>query len=501
LPQPGPPGEVRIVDYDDSYITVSWLPKAHPGVVGYYVSVKDETYGGQWYHTTVSPISDTLHTIAVSNAGHEYMVAVSTVDDREYVSPRSLPVRIVPSRPHTPVDLAVTLDSLTPELTWLPYDDTSLVSYIVYRRIWEREFAVYDSTIQPFYRDDHTESGVRYSYRITALGEDGQESPSTTEVTTLPMALDRGMMFFDYNYDHGAILGPYQRRYVERLIHALDPHLPLTHVDNDLTDVCFKEMSRYELIIFDSENRGGKFPRTLVDSIGYYLTHGGRAIFITPNASPDDIPLLRPRLSVYESGTLFHDVLHLDSVLSGAIVLSGGMVQGDLTGCVSQWPDFVDLYMDTAKLAASEIPSLGALPLSGCLFPQDDVDILYRYQSLNPDTVTHGQVNGIMHIDDPPYFVLLNFPLSLMTEPAATRVLRASLEALGYDPLCGEVTEDEKLDVGDALMIIDYLYRGGPSPDDWRGDVNCNGGIEISDALEIINVIFRNGGYLCCCPN
>jgi hypothetical protein len=156
--------------------------------------------------------------------------------------------------------------------------------------------------------------------------------------------------------------------------------------------------------------------------------------------------------------------------------------------------------MDTIKIAASGVPVSGALPLSGCLYPQNDVDILYRYQSLNPDTVTHNQVNGIMHVATPPYFVLLSFPLSLMSEPAATEALRASLAALGYDSRCGEVNNNGALDIGDALMIIDYLFRGGPVPEMWRGDINCSGDIDLADALEIINVIFRRGGYVRCCP-
>ena len=38
--------------------------------------------------------------------------------------------------PHPPRDLAVSLDSLTPILNWLPYSDTSLDVYMIYRSIW-----------------------------------------------------------------------------------------------------------------------------------------------------------------------------------------------------------------------------------------------------------------------------------------------------------------------------------------------------------------------------
>jgi len=66
--------------------------------------------------------------------------------------------------------------------------------------------------------------------------------------------------------------------------------------------------------------------------------------------------------------------------------------------------------------------------------------------------------------------------------------------------LCGDATDDEVVNVGDAVCIINYIFKGGqpPSPLD-AGDANCDGDINVGDAVYIINYIFK-GGLEPCCP-
>ena len=74
-----------------------------------------------------------------------------------------------------------------------------------------------------------------------------------------------------------------------------------------------------------------------------------------------------------------------------------------------------------------------------------------------------------------------------------------ALNYLGIDLSCGDITNDNWLNVGDVVMMIDYLFRGGTPPDGYRADVNCDSVVNMADALEIINLVFRNGPGLNCC--
>ena len=77
----------------------------------------------------------------------------------------------------------------------------------------------------------------------------------------------------------------------------------------------------------------------------------------------------------------------------------------------------------------------------------------------------------------------------------------------GYSPyrmfsyrafVCGDINSDLKVNVGDAVFLISYIFRGGPAPDPLvRGDVNVDGKINVGDAVYLISYIFRGGPPPC----
>jgi M6 family metalloprotease-like protein len=60
--------------------------------------------------------------------------------------------------------------------------------------------------------------------------------------------------------------------------------------------------------------------------------------------------------------------------------------------------------------------------------------------------------------------------------------------------LLGDANGDSNVDVGDALYVLNYLFKGGPVPDPLaRADVNCDSILNLEDALYLLNYLFRNG--------
>jgi len=68
--------------------------------------------------------------------------------------------------------------------------------------------------------------------------------------------------------------------------------------------------------------------------------------------------------------------------------------------------------------------------------------------------------------------------------------------------LCGDPNGDGAVNIGDAVNVIDYIFRGGILPDQPdAADVNCNGGIDIGDAVYLIGHIFKDKPAPCSeCP-
>ena len=68
---------------------------------------------------------------------------------------------------------------------------------------------------------------------------------------------------------------------------------------------------------------------------------------------------------------------------------------------------------------------------------------------------------------------------------------------------CGDANSDGGVNVGDAVFIISYVFKGGPPPDPiCVGDANGDGGVNIGDAVYLIAYVFKGGPPPVegCCP-
>jgi aminopeptidase N len=64
--------------------------------------------------------------------------------------------------------------------------------------------------------------------------------------------------------------------------------------------------------------------------------------------------------------------------------------------------------------------------------------------------------------------------------------------------MCGDVNDDETINVSDAVFVINYIFLGGDPPDPLEsGDCNCDGKTNITDAVWIINHVFLGGKAPC----
>jgi hypothetical protein len=68
---------------------------------------------------------------------------------------------------------------------------------------------------------------------------------------------------------------------------------------------------------------------------------------------------------------------------------------------------------------------------------------------------------------------------------------------------CGDVNGDCYVNIGDAVALINYVFKGGPAPDPvCAGDANGDGNTNVGDAVYLIAFIFSGGGPPVedCCP-
>ncbi len=60
--------------------------------------------------------------------------------------------------------------------------------------------------------------------------------------------------------------------------------------------------------------------------------------------------------------------------------------------------------------------------------------------------------------------------------------------------LIGDTNGDGEINLGDAVYLVDYIFRDGPAPvPEESGDANCDGRSNIGDIVYIINYIYKGG--------
>jgi|WetSurMetagenome_2_1015567.scaffolds.fasta_scaffold333615_1 hypothetical protein len=58
----------------------------------------------------------------------------------------------------------------------------------------------------------------------------------------------------------------------------------------------------------------------------------------------------------------------------------------------------------------------------------------------------------------------------------------------------GDVNSDNKMDVGDIITLINYVFNNGREPLPWgAGDCNCDGFVGVGDVIYLLNHVFQSG--------
>ncbi len=65
-------------------------------------------------------------------------------------------------------------------------------------------------------------------------------------------------------------------------------------------------------------------------------------------------------------------------------------------------------------------------------------------------------------------------------------------------PPCGDMNNSGSVDIADAVYLINYIFAGGPAPQDLAGgDMSCSGQTDVADAVYLVNFIFAGGPSPC----
>ncbi len=65
--------------------------------------------------------------------------------------------------------------------------------------------------------------------------------------------------------------------------------------------------------------------------------------------------------------------------------------------------------------------------------------------------------------------------------------------------ICGDVTADGQVTLGDVVALINYIFGAGAPPSPLIvGDTNCSGAVNLGDAVHLLSYFFGGGDPPCC---
>lgn len=185
-----------------------------------------------------------------------------------------------------------------------------------------------------------------------------------------------------------------------------------------------------------------------------------------------------------------------------------------------EMPDSIVIDPNDKILCEKEFNPIFGVHIQGQNLPDANVGTFYRadfsaFGGTEPYTWTKisGQVPyGLQfyaiptpHIEGTPTYAS-SFAFTLKVEdssdPIQTSTMLFRIQVEPPLPVCGDLNDDQIVNISDAVFEINYIYLGGEEPGmPEMADVNCDGKINLVDVVYIINYVFRGGPVPCAdCP-
>jgi len=200
---------------------------------------------------------------------------------------------------------------------------------------------------------------------------------------------------------------------------------------------------------------------------------------------------------------------YLDCDVSGEIHVACTGDYGSTAGNIFIIDPLTDLAVDSIAIGGQPGPiavgpdniswiAAGGWATNGEVFSYD----------ANSREVIHGPANPV-HVDLGASGVSIYQDTTVFVSCFANTVARVNSQgaiihdyAAGDDPISadfnfrpGDANGDWLVNVGDAVFLINFIFKGGTRPlyPAWRGNVNGDGNTNVGDVVYLINYIFKNG--------
>lgn len=356
-------------------------------------------------------------------------------------------------------------------LTWSENQEADFAYYRIYRDDGSGYVLYQDNLTQAQFTDNAVSGETEYHYKITAVDNDLNESNFSNETSSIPATFDQGILIAD----EIAIGAPMpdqagQELYFDTLFDNVQHALVDINSSNTLSKPLSGQYSAIFWIDDDLNNKLIAYSNNTLDWYSGYSNNMMIAGFRT--------------LSYWEPSPI-----PIDHILYREFGLSSYYEHDpfDFAGATGE-NGFPSVSVDLSN-------PLGYLPYIETLSLHGDAKVIYRYHSATADPAVEGAPVGLMYETVHGKRIILGFPLYFLTRESAEQLIAAAVLQFGEgNYLAGDVNNDNSCDIADAVLLVNYMFLGGPPPLQMNAaDVDGSCEIDIADLVYLV-VYFFSGG-------
>ena len=408
--------------------------------------------------------------------GQEYFCGVISIPPNGYP-----PIGIMLSSempmviPRTPEQLVVNPALNSIEMSWAANTELDFSHYRVYRMQGFGEYDLLaDNIIDNFYVDETADAYEEYTYAITAVDADLNESDATPGGWAIAATFDGGILMVDETQD-----GDNNPTEAEQLNHYLaafgDSSYTRQVVQESMPSLSRSVVGQYNSIFYIDDDNAGHFLSGSIDSLEWYFDYETNFFL----AGWETIYAMTGQ-SYFYPGNFYYENFGITYIAQSPI--------NDFTGAtgVDGWPD-LEIRSDTYYHSPLQnVDIFTAAP---------GAEVIYTFNSISSNTFYGNKPVGVVLDTHHGKRVILGFPLYYLTEESAQALIARVFEYFGEETfLYGDANGDWSLNILDITHLINYLYKGGPVPVDMNNaDPNASCSVNILDVTYLIGYLYKGG--------
>lgn len=376
--------------------------------------------------------------------------------------------------PRAPANLSAEPILYAISLDWDDNREADLSHYRVYRDEGSGLVLYQDNVMESRLLDSDVVGLVDYTYRVSAVDVDLNESQLSNPIVARAYTFDQGILVVDETADDFYLPSEAEQDAYFDSIFAGTPY-GLDKVAGMIDTLPRQTAGSYSSMFWFDDDPGYKDIAYNESTIDWYVGNqvnafiAGWKTISSWVASPIDT-----------DHTLYEDFGVASYVVNSVRDFAGAIGQNG-------WPS---LSMATDNLWEGKFPYIPILT------PRPGATVIYTYDSFIDDPAFEGEPCGILYETVHGKRIALAFPVYFLTASSSRDLVQHTINFFGEsaDYVYGDVNNSGGLDPLDAVYFVNYLWKGGPAPINMNaGDVDASCVVDIVDAVYLINYLYRSG--------